>query len=1312
MRPARLHSPFSRACVFCLLLFLASVSARAGQAGSNGTSRPILTRVAQIRQLSREEAAHGYPVQLQGVITYYDREAGILFIQDSTAGIFVDPAGMKVEAPERGVVPAPPSPSIYPGELITLEGKSALVDYAPEIVQPTVRILGFAAMPAARTVELEHLASGKEDSQWVEVQGIACSATEQPGNIYATQPWELPVRTDPNFAREAGKRLSLEIAMGGGRMKVHLLTFQPADAVRFVDAKIRVRGVLGTIFTQQGQLIGHQIFVPGRDFVDVDEPAPADPFGIPRRPIASLMRFNLEGESGHRVKVQGVVTLQRPGRNLFIKDETDSVFVQTKQLIPVKPGDNVEVVGFPDAGEYTPTLRDAVFRRLGPGTAVKPIPIIPEQALKGSFDAELVQIEARLLDRVLSSSEQVLILQSGKLIFNANLEEAENSLSAIPNGSQVQLTGVCSVQLDEQRRPRAFRILLRSVEDITILTRPSWWTLENALWTFGLMGVVILVGAGWLLVLRHRIQQQTKTVRNREEMYRSIVETTNEWIWATDLAGKLTYSNPAIEQILGYRPGELVGRDSLMLMHVEDRHHFEQLRYRLQAQKAGWTGQVLRWRHKDGHYCFLEGNAVPVLNDNGQLVGYRGSDRDITERKQMEQELAKARDAALESARLKSEFLANMSHEIRTPMNGIIGMTELTLGTELTREQREYIGMAKASADSLLTVINDVLDFSKVEAGKLDLDSILFNLRDCIEETTKSFALRSHQKGLELVCQIGPEVPEMVFGDPTRLRQVVVNLLGNALKFTERGEVALQVEVQSRGQDCATLHFIVADTGIGIPSAKQRLIFEAFTQVDGSTTRRFGGTGLGLAISSRLVKLMQGEIWVESESGKGSRFHFTVRFDLPLNPPERVVPVNLVSLRDLPVLLVDDNKANLRVLEVILSNWGMKPTLLGDSKSALAMLEQARRAGNPFPLLLIDAHLPEMDGFGLVDRIQRSPSLGLAPIIMMLSSAGRPGDAARCRELNIAAYLTKPVRQSELLNAVLTVLGSTPSKEPPGTLVTRHSLRESKRLLHILLVEDNAVNQKLAVRLLERHGHKVEVTADGREALAALSKQSFDLVLMDVQMPEMNGFEATAVIRRLEREHGGHIPIIAMTARAMKGDRERCLQVGMDGYVSKPIQVKELLEAIEKVIVPASVDDGTSQQAASLEKADPLQKPIPNQSASDEEVLDPDAILARVEGDLDLLQELVDLFLKESAQLMSEIRESVINRDPQSLRLAAHRLKGSVGNFSAKKTYQAALRLEIMADRGDLQHAEDALAELQEAMERLKPALATWGETP
>jgi PAS domain S-box-containing protein len=1251
-------------------------------------------------------------VHFQGVVTYCDREAEIFFIQDSTAGIFVNPEGMRVEGAERDGAASANSRSIQPGDLVDVEGKIEQVDYAPEIVQPTVKVLGFAPMPVPRLADLEHLTSGKEDSQWVEVQGIVCSAIEQPANIYSAQPWEERVRPDPNLVTGSSKRLSLEIVMGGRRMKVHLLHFQPSDISRLVDAKIRVHGVLGTIFTQQGQMIGHQIFVPGPDFVTVDEPGPADPFGMPLRTIGSLLKFNLEEESGHRVRVQGVVTLQRLGRNLFIKDETDSVYVQTAQAGAVQPGDKVEVVGFPAAGEYTPKLRDAIFRRIGTGTLAKPVPITPDAALKGTFDAELVQTQAKLLDRVLSSSEQVLILQSGRWIFNAYLEEAEKSLDAVPNGSEVLLTGICSVQLDEQRRPRAFRILLRSLEDITILKRPSWWTLENALWTFGLMGTIILVGSGWVLVLRQRVRQQTKVIQNREEMYRSIVETTNEWIWATDSAGKLTYSNPAVEPILGYRPDEIVGKDGLMLMHAEDRHQFEQLRSGLKAQNAGWAGLVLRWRHKNGQYCFLESNAVPVLGDDGELAGYRGSDRDITERKQMEQELAKARDVALESARLKSEFLTNMSHEIRTPMNGIIGMTELALDTTLTSEQREYVSMVKTSADSLLTIINDVLDFSKIEAGKLDLDSILFNLRDCLEETAKTFAVRAHQKGLELVCQMEPEVPELIVGDPTRLRQVVVNLLGNAVKFTEQGEVVLQVGIESWGKDFVGLHFVVADTGIGIPARKQRLVFEAFTQVDGSTTRKFGGTGLGLTISSRLVKLMQGRIWVESELRHGSKFHFTARFDLPLNPPPKVVPANLTSLQDLPVLLVDDNLANLRVLEMMLSNWGMKPTVAGDSKSALAALEEACKTGKPFPLLLADAHLPEMDGFGLVDQIQRSPRLALAPVIMMLSSAGQPGDAVRCRELGIAAYLTKPVRQSELLDAVLTVLGVSPSKQPLTTLVTRHSLRENKKSLHVLLAEDNAVNQKLAVRLLEKQGHQVEVASDGREALETLSRHSFDLILMDVQMPEMNGFEVTATIRNRERENGGHLPIIAMTAHAMKGDRERCLEVGMDGYVSKPIQVKELFEMIEKAMTSSVVEGGVSaERMPSLDNVAANKPQLFKEPASNQEVVDPDTVLAMVEGDLELLQEMVSLFLSESHRLMLEIQESVKSRDPQLLELAAHRLRGSVSNFSVQGAYEAALRLEMMGQEGNLQNAEEAMAELQQAMERLTPALATWGRS-
>ncbi len=585
-------------------------------------------------------------------------------------------------------------------------------------------------------------------------------------------------------------------------------------------------------------------------------------------------------------------------------------------------------------------------------------------------------------------------------------------------------------------------------------------------------------------------------------------------------------------------------------------------------ENKGRASVEFRIIRPDGAIRHLAAAEGVVLDGNGNVSRIIGINIDITDRKQFQADLQRAKEDAEAANRAKSEFLANMSHEIRTPMNGIMGMTELVLDSELNEEQREYLATVKTSADSLLTVINDILDFSKIEAGKIDIESLDFNLHDTLETTLKTLALRAHEKGLELVCEIAPEVPEAVRGDAARLRQVIVNLLGNAIKFTQEGEVALKVRLESKERNDCIVHFTVSDTGIGIAREKLGMIFDPFSQADSSTTRHYGGTGLGLTISTRLIEKMGGIVWVESEIGRGTQFHFTIRLGATdgegiligtIAPPE--------ILRGVKVLIVDDNRTNRRILEGMLKRWDMKSTSVPSGEEALVQLSAAWGAKEPFGLILMDMHMPEMDGFGLVERIRQRPELSTATI-MMLTSAGHRGDGERCKELGVSAYLLKPIRQSELREAIARVLGA---REQIGAipLVTRYSLADAHEpgaSLQVLVAEDNAVNQLLVRRMLEKRGHRVRVVNNGREALTASEEGNYDLVLMDVQMPEMDGIEATLAIREKEKRRGGgsHQAIVALTAHAMKGDEERCKAAGMDDYLTKPIRPQELGNLLER----------------------------------------------------------------------------------------------------------------------------------------------------
>jgi two-component system, sensor histidine kinase and response regulator len=668
----------------------------------------------------------------------------------------------------------------------------------------------------------------------------------------------------------------------------------------------------------------------------------------------------------------------------------------------------------------------------------------------------------------------------------------------------------------------------------------------------------------------HRAHEELEQrVAERTSFLNALVENSPLAIMVVDQERMVRFCNGAFEDLFQYAKPEILGKPVDALLGLEE--VLEEGSAALHSQRQMQAVLGAQRMRRDGTMIDVEIHDTPLIV-NGEVRGSLVLYQDISARKRVERAMQHAKEQAEAASRAKSEFLANMSHEIRTPMNGIMGMTDLVLDTELDAEQREYLGMAKSSADALLTLINDILDFSKIEAGKLEIDRIEFSLNDSLGETMKSLSLRAHQKGLELAYELQPDVPDLLVGDPGRLRQIIVNLVGNAVKFTEHGEVTVHVSLESRGAGEARMHFVIADTGIGIAAEKKATIFEAFTQADGSMTRTYGGTGLGLTISSRLVQIMGGSIWVESELGSGSRFHFTAKFGAPEVASKKNLGRDARSLRDMNVLVVDDNETNRRILVKMLSGWAARPVGVGSGAEAILALRDAQILGRGFPLILLDAQMPLMDGFALVEQIKLNPQWDAATI-MMLSSAGQRGDARRCRELGVAAYLTKPVRTGELLEAILVALGNAAggsaaaalTAEKAAHLVTRHSLREAHARLRILLVEDNPVNQRLAIRLLEKRGHVVTVAGNGEEALAALGRAEFDLAFMDVQMPVMDGLQATAAIRAREKIFGGHLKIVAMTAHAMVSDQQRCLAAGMDDYLSKPLRQDALDGMLKKV---------------------------------------------------------------------------------------------------------------------------------------------------
>ena len=785
-------------------------------------------------------------------------------------------------------------------------------------------------------------------------------------------------------------------------------------------------------------------------------------------------------------------------------------------------------------------------------------------------------------------------------------------------------------------------------------------------------------------------------MRESEEKYRTIIESIEDGYYEFDTEGVLTFCNSSLIKVLEQSQHDIIGKDIHAILTQDNGRMLMQAFKAISHDETAQSNE-LDWSFKkmDGSEGYFETTLSLIRDPSGRIKGFRGFLRDITRRK-LTEAMYQEKLTAEAASRSKSEFLANMSHEIRTPLNSIIGLIELSLDSDLTPEQRDDLNVVISAAYALLSLINDILDFSKIEAGKLELEAIPFNLKEFLGESLRIVAAKAHEKNLELAYRVDPDVPETIVGDPARVRQIVLNLIGNAVKFTDKGEIILVVAPETNGQEPYHLVFSVRDTGIGIPKKKQESIFGAFAQADGSTTRKYGGTGLGLAVSKQLVTLMGGRIWIESPVssgqttsrgdtvGPGSAFHFTAQFKRPLTDSDATTHKPDIDISSIKGLVVDDNLSNLEIIMEMMESWHVSPTGTTTAEEAKEILSEAQASGNPFGLVLIDSDMPGADGLSLAGWIRNQNSLDCKMILMITSLRDRK--QVDMQALNISSSITKPVRPSDLLDAIIraVVKQETSQKEEAPALTSTQD--QQMQPLKILVAEDTPFNQKFISRLLGRWGHTVIIVGDGRKAVAAIAEDRYDLILMDVQMPEMDGFEATARIREIEEKKGDHTPIIAMTAHAMKGDRERCIEAGMDDYVPKPISSEALLNAI-RMLVP-------ERPGPKKEKS-----PVIENAKS---VFDKNALIKAFDNDWDFLKEVIDMFIADYPQMLKNIHDAIQTKDAPALQRTAHALKGMLGNFQVESATKKAYNLEKMGTEGNLEQAADIYTQLSTELDSLE----------